>query len=187
MTERVEGSFDPNEEGTVLVVVRRQGVYRWYASERDLWVLDWTTWQKEFRDAGYSVPDIQPSDRLGILIVNATTSDEFLDKMQRFEVKKEGLAKLLAREYPSARSWWDVLHLFPIMFVDFDEKRVAAFYSEGTPMERYVPDGWVGEFIDFAENLPPSEKYWVQGGVNVLQRLIEAGKESSKRKGGPSD
>ena len=44
----------------------------------------------------------------------------------------------------------DVKELFPIMFVNFDERKVGAFYYDGIRMERYIPDGYKGEFIDFA-------------------------------------
>jgi hypothetical protein len=86
----------------------------------------------------------------------------------------------LAKRYSSAQSWWDVQDLFPIMFVDFDQCKVAAFYADGTPMERYVPDGWEGRFIDFANDypediFPTSSKFWVKGDSDLLALLNQRG------------
>ena len=103
--------------------------------------------------------------------------------MSRYEISKEILSLALALEYPSAKSWWDVQHLFPIMFVDFDECTVGAFYYDGICMERYVPNNWCGEFIDFAneyseEKFPSSDKFWVQDGQDLLALLNKRGANS---------
>lgn len=68
------------------------------------------------------------------------------------------------------------------MFVDFDQREVGAFYSQGAAMERYVPDGWTGRFIDFAteypeEVFPASSKFWVKGGSDLLALLNKRGAE----------
>ena len=165
----------------VVVVVKRDGVFRWYNSDRELWVLDWHKWRQDFVNAGSSPPEIEPTDRFGIPIVNEDTIDRFLAEMRVFEIPKDHLAKELAALFPDAKSWWDVGYLFPIMFVDCDRRRVAAFYYNGTPMERYVPDGWSGQFVDFAtefseEEFPTIERFWVQNGFDMLRELNERGK-----------
>jgi hypothetical protein len=86
------------------------------------------------------------------------------------------LVKRLIDRFPTAKSYWDVSDLFPIMFVDFDRKHVCACYSDGTRMERYVPLGWSSEFRDFLtsypeELFPSSEKFWIQSGVNLLEEV----------------
>ncbi|MEM1208148.1 MAG: group-specific protein [Planctomycetota bacterium] len=164
----------------VVVVVKRDGVFRWYRSDRELWVLDLKKWHQEFVDAGYSTPDVDSSDRFGIDVVNDETIDHFLSSMSEFELDCTKLADALARRFPSAKSWWDVGKLFPVMFVDVDKRHVAAFYSNGIPMERYVPEGWTGEFEDFAtrfseEDFPSTEKFWIQDGVDMLAVLNERG------------
>jgi hypothetical protein len=100
--------------------------------------------------------------------------------MSPFEISKDELSLELAKRYGSAKSWWDVGDLFPIMFVDFDNAKVAAFYANGTPMERYIPDNWDGEFIDFANEYPESifpnkEKFWIKGDSDLLKILNERG------------
>lgn len=164
----------------VVVVVRYQGKILWFRSDRDLWVLDLNKWRNEFINHGYSVPEFKDSYRFGIHIVNQETVQKFLDSMKDFEIEKDQLSAELAKRYTTARSWWDVEDLFPIMFINFDNNQVGAFYSEGTPMERYIPDGWIGEFIDFANDYPENifprlEKFWIKGDSDLLQLLNERG------------
>lgn len=170
----------------VVVVVKHRGVFHWYRSDRELWVLDWHKWRKEFADAGYDTPELDSADRFGFEVVNEKTIDRFLSEMQEFEIDKAKLAGALARRFPDAQSWWDVGKLFPIMFVDVDKRHVAAFYSGGTPMERYAPNGWTSEFEDFASkfseaDFPSSERFWVQHGVDMLAVLNERGQKLAEQ------
>ena len=121
----------------------------------------------------------------GVLGGSAAALEQLRNRKARlkdYEVEPDALAKELAKRYQTARSWWDVGDLFPIMFVDFDRREVGAFYSQGVAMERYVPDGWTGRFIDFAteypeEVFPTSSKFWVKGGVDLLALLNKRGAE----------
>jgi hypothetical protein len=164
----------------VVVAVRHDGRIRWFRSDRDLWVLDVNKWRNEFISHGYDVPEFTQSYRFGIHVIDQQTAARFLEHMSKFEVPRDELSIELAKRFTSARSWWDVKDLFPIMFVDFDARKVAAFYSEGTPMERYVPEGWSGEFIDFATEypeqvFPAKEKFWIKGDADLLKLLNERG------------
>ena len=166
----------------VVITIRKQGKIRWFRSDRNLWVLDVNRWRDDFINAGYKVPIFANSYRFGIHQVNQETAEAFLDNMKQFEIEKCTLSKELARRFTTAESWWDVKDLFPIMFVDFDSQKVGAFYLDGTPMERYMPEGWEGEFIDFANDYPESifpkkEKFWAQGNVDLLKILNERGEK----------
>lgn len=168
------------EDQPVVVVVRYKGKIRWFRSDRDLWVLDLNKWRDEFMAHGYAVPEFQKSYRFGIHSVNQETAERFLDCMSEYELHRDELSIELAKKFTSARSWWDVSDLFPIMFVNFDDCKVGGFYPDVTPMERYIPDGWDGEFIDFAneypeEVFPVAEKFWVKGGSDLLKLLNEKG------------
>ena len=170
----------------VVVVVRKNDSFHWYRSDRELWVLDLNKWHKEFQDAGHATPDVDSSDRFGIDVVNDETIDRFLDAMSEFEISHEKLRAGLARRFPSAESWWDVGKLFPIMFININDRHVTSFYASGIPMERYVPDGWTSEFEDFAsksseQDFPVSERFWVQDGVDMLAILNERGKNLSNQ------
>ena len=167
---------------TVVVAVRKADRVRWFRCDRDWWVLDAEKWRNEFIQYGYDVPKFNSEYRFGFKIVNERNATDFLARLTDYEVAADSLAFELAKRYQSARSWWDVSDLFPIMFVDFDKREVGAFYSAGAAMERYVPDGWVGRFIDFAteypeEVFPTSSKFWVKGGVDLLALLNKRGAE----------
>ena len=166
----------------VVVVVRYQGRIRWFRCDRDWWVLDANKWRNEFINNGYDVPEFNDKYRFGMRVVTEKNAAEFLAHLKQYEVEPDTLAMELAKRYQTARSWWDVGDLFPIMFVDFDRREVAAFYSQGAAMERYVPSGWTGRFIDFAteypeEVFPVSSKFWVKGGVDLLALLNKRGAE----------
>ena len=172
--------MDDSEAQEVVVAVRYKGKIRWFRSDRDMWVLDVNKWRDEFINYGYEVPKFQDSYRFGIHVVNQVTAERFLDCMSGFELHKDELSIELAKRYTTARSWWDVSDLFPIMFVNFDDCKVGAFYPEGTPMERYIPEGWTGEFIDFAneyseEVFPVTDKFWIKGDSDLLKLLNERG------------
>jgi hypothetical protein len=162
----------------VVVVVRNQGKIHWFRSDRDLWVMDVNKWRDEFIAHGYNVPEFNDLFRFGIHVVNDESKTKFLTAMSNFEVSRDKLSFELANRYSSAKSWWDVKDLFPIMFIDFDNRKVAGFYPDGARMERYIPDGWLGEFIDFANEypediFPTKEKFWVKGNADLLKLLNE--------------
>lgn len=175
---------DETEEW-VVAVARCNGRIHWYRSEVDLWVLDAEKWRSEFIAAGYDVPEFNDNFRFGIRTVDAETAPKFLEGMKRFELPKDQLSYELSRRYSTAESWWDVKDLFPVIFVDFDNQSVGAFYANGLRLEKYVPDGWTGELVDFAitypeSMFPASEKFWIKQGSDLLQLLNERGKQLQK-------
>lgn len=167
----------------VISVVRYRGDISYYRCERENWVLDLNKLRDAFNSNGYSAPELDETDRFGIHTITDENVDLFLDKMRVYKVDRETLSVLLAKKFPEARSWWDVGEIFPIVFVDFDCKCLGAFYYEGVKMEKYVPDGWEGEFVDFAneypeEVFPVAEKFWVKEGNDLLKILNERGANS---------
>jgi hypothetical protein len=165
----------------IVAVVKYRGKISYYRCERENWILDLNRLRDAFNANGYSVPELDETDRFGIHTVTDENAELFLKKMEPYKVDKETLSMLLARKFPAARSWWDVGEIFPQVFVDFDRKVLGAFYYDGVKMEKYVPDDWSGEFIDFAneypENIfPSSEKFWVKGGSDLLKLLNERGR-----------
>lgn len=167
----------------VVVIVRHNGRLRYFRSDSDLWVLDVEKWRQDLVRHGYNVPQFNDAYRFGMRLVNHDNADAFLDRMEKFEVPRDRLSHELAKRYITARSWSDVQDLFPIMFVDFDARKVAATYWRGPKMERYVPDGWTGEFVDFIIDydervFPEEEKFWIKGGCNLLTLLLERSSKS---------
>ena len=46
-----------------------------------------------------------------------TNGAAFLARLADYEVEPDTLAMELARRYQTARSWWDVSDIFPVMFI----------------------------------------------------------------------
>lgn len=167
----------------VVVAVRFQGRIRWFRCDRDWWILDVNKWRDEFIANGYDVPEFNAAYRFGFTVVDESNAAEFLACLADYEVAPDTLARELAERYATAQSWWDVGDLFPIMFVDVDARDVGAFYASGVAMERYLPDGWTGRFVDFATDYPESvfptaSKFWVKGGVDLLALLNQRGEQA---------
>lgn len=173
------------EPQNVLAVVRYNGQILYCLSDRENWILDWNKWRAEFVAAGHAVPDIHimARQRSGIAIVDRENVEQFLQIPGMHQIELDFLRKELVNRFPTAQSWWDVEFLFPIAFADFDNRRFAGFYQDGPRLERYVPDGWQGEFADFANTYPPelfpdSAKFWMVDGKDLLQELIERGRQA---------
>ena len=175
-----------------VVVVRHMGAIHWLLLNHDNLMLDLKKRRDEFVTAGYQYPDLNTvaGQRSGIVIFDQNTAEDFLGAPGAHKLSLQFLRQALLERFPSAQSWWDVGFLFPIAFIDFDKKRVAGFYQNGPRLERYVPDGWVGEFVDFANTLPEevfpiADKFWIVDGRDFLKELNERGRslEASRIKG----
>lgn len=171
------------ERQYAVAVARRNGTAHWFLSGHDNLVLDWKKWRDEFVAAGYEVPDESATarERAGIVVVDQDAAEEFLAEPITHPLNIDFLRGALLERFSSAKSWWDVDFLFPIAFIDFDGKRFFGFYHNGPRLERYVPDGWTGEFVDFANTLPDevfpvADKFWIVDGRDLLHELNERGR-----------
>ncbi len=167
----------------VVAVARHNGVIHWLLSDHDNLVLDWKKWRDDFIAAGYQVPSesVAASRRDGLVVVGQDEADRFLADPVTHRLDIKFLRDALLERFSSANSWWDVGFLFPIAFIDFDNKKFAGFYHDGPRLERYVPDGWVGEFEDFANTypeglFPEKDKFWIVDGRDLLFELNERGR-----------
>lgn len=169
-------------EGTILVVVRNQGEFRWYRSPPDFWVLSYPKWEKMFTDTGYDVLDGTSDSRFGILVVDETNADVFLSKMAGYEVNLGELKRELESLFPIAESWWDVEDLFPGLYIDFDNTNLAGFYDQSSPpFEKFVPDHWSSKYIDFCieypeADFPRAQKFWINQDGDMLEELNRRGR-----------
>jgi hypothetical protein len=164
----------------IVAVVRYKNEIRWFKTDREIWILDWKKWRDDFVTEGFAVPDLDASARFGMVVVDHHSVEKFLEKVASFEISKHDLHLQFIIRYATAKSWWDVADLFPIVFVDFDSKNLGAFYAQGARIERYAPVEWSAEFIDFAnayseEVFPENEKFWILDGVDLLRVLNERG------------
>ncbi|WP_047686232.1 MULTISPECIES: hypothetical protein [Xenorhabdus] len=168
---------DSLSDDNVIVAIKNNNNIEWYHEDREIWVLDWQKWSADFTKKGFDCAEDDPNDRFGILIVNDNTKEKFLKKIQPFKIDNSKL-EIIKKTIEKSSCWWDVSALFPIAFIDFDSKKLSACYPYpgNTPIEKYVPDGWIGEFVDFMREfdediLPKKEKYWIINDVDYLEKL----------------
>ncbi|CDG19385.1 hypothetical protein [Xenorhabdus doucetiae] len=164
-------------DDNVVVAIKNNSFIEWYQADREIWVLDRQKWHNSFLEIGMDCPEDSADDRFGILIVNDDTKDKFLENLLPFKVDSKKLDGFREKIKKSS-SIWDSAELFPMAFIDFDSKKLSACYpyAEKTPVEKYVPDGWSGEFVDFMRKfdediLPKKEKYWIINGIDYLEKL----------------
>lgn len=181
-TKLVTATLEMLEPDNVLAVVRYRGGIQYRLSDRENWILDWNKRRQEFVTAGHAMPELRAlaQQRAGIAILDQATVELFLNAPGVHRIDPGFLRKSLLERFDSAQSWWDVDFLFPIAFVDFDNRRFTGFYQDGPRLERYVPDDWEGEFADFAntypeELYPSAAKFWIVDGRDLLRELIERG------------
>lgn len=175
---------DKAENELEVGAVKHGGHIKWFRMERSSWVLDWHKWENdlELGEAAATDSDDAWVDRDIPQVINETTLEQFLNGAARFDVSIDQLKNELTKRFPTAKSFWDVADLFPVVFVDFDRQHVGAFYLAGIQLEVYIPDGWTGEFVDFANDydatiFPPSDKFWIVDGVDLLAELNRRGSE----------
>ena len=70
----------------MIVATLFKGNLRWFDSDPDYWVLDYSKWGESFKDAGYDVDASDCSDRFDIPVVDEKTAALFLDRMKESAV-----------------------------------------------------------------------------------------------------
>lgn len=98
-------------------------------------------------------------------VVNEGNVEDFLHEIRELEVSNEELRKsLVQREYSH------ISDMIPSLYVDFDDKKLTSFYPEAASYELYVPNGWLGKYEQFIENIPVDYQYWISTGENLFQK-----------------
>lgn len=169
-----------NQTNLEVFLVLYKGDFKYYRCDRDYWVLDLPSLVAAWKSAGHDLPPFSRDYRFGIHQIDSDSADDYLRHMAAFEISKDQLSYELATRFLSAHSFWDVKELFPVAFIDFDSRRLAAFYDHGLRLEKYVPETWEGTFSDFLLEypesvLPSEEKFWVKGKSDLLKLLNERG------------
>lgn len=156
----------------MIVVIQNQGNIRWYESDPDYWILDQRKWAEAFVAAGHEVNEQDFSDRFDIPVVNERTAAEFLERMEGFGVSQERLCERFRKAASAATDWFDVAEHLPVLFVDFDARKIWSLHSESTSFVDHIPDGWTGEHDTFFDQLPEQSRYWVGEAGDMLKRFL---------------
>jgi hypothetical protein len=155
----------------VLAVICNGGQWAYYAAEVDIWVMDWEAWGRAFVSAGYSASLRDLAFRGGVSVLDENSVGRALGALENALVSEDSLRQSLRAKMPIV-SWWDVSHLFPVVFIDFDSRRLFSVYSETLELQRYVPGGWTGVYDEFYEIIPVEHRYWIDGGVDCLRAAL---------------
>ena len=151
-----------HEPPLIVTLVKRQGAYQYYLSERDFWILDDRRWAADEQ----GLENYDCSHRFGIPVVTEETSVQFLKEMSRFELSLS-LIGYFYQQQLTHRDRNAALAYIPVLFVDFDLRRLLTIYDEFTMFEHYVPPGWVGEDRAFFGSVPKNLQYWVVAGTDT--------------------
>lgn len=150
----------------IIVLVKLKNKYSWFCSEKTLWIMDYEKYSHSF-----DKNDNNFSERFDIGVLNETTVGLFMEHMKPYSASVEELRNLFSDSLP-LRSFDEAYHLFPKLFIDFDEKKLYSVYSEQLMLEQYVPIEWNGAYEEFYSSIPFDERYWIVGNVDYEKELI---------------
>jgi hypothetical protein len=155
----------------IIVGTLFQKQWRWYVTDKEIWILDQNKLKEEFIQLGHKVPEENSLERENILILDEKTVSIFLPRIENFRVNHHILQNMLREKLPIFR-WDEVSEFFPSLFVNFDHCELWTVFPELTSFENYVPQNWLGQYEDFYELVPSSEKYWIIDGHDYFKDLL---------------
>lgn len=158
------GIMKPIYADKIVVAIKYSNCIRWYILDKDLCFLDYIKLEEAYRKKGYEV--ISNDDfRFGIKVVNELTCMQFLNNIERCQVATAELRRMLMNEI----SYNEKLAYNPSILIDFESKVLISHYAESESFEHFVPDGWEGKYRNFEEDIPESQRYWLdESGRNLI-------------------
>ena len=169
-----------NKDDDLLVIVKKEGIYYWFVSFKEMWILDRIKWIEGFVKSGVEInlQDVH-KERYDIPVVNEENAQIFIDGLIKdgYSFDKDDIADEFFSRLSQKTTWWDIYDLMPDLLIDFDNKRLYSEYVESMHYQKYVPDGWQGELVDFCGNgtLPQDEMFWIKNGTNHRNVIIAEG------------
>ena len=150
----------------IIVLVKFDNEYSWYLSDKDYWVLDYDKWGKLF----ISKDEIETSSvRKDFPVVNTANWIQYKKIINDWLVGLDQLNQMILGNLP-IDSWDEKGELFPSLFVDFDQRKLYSLFAESLTLESFVPDKWIGEYNDFYNLIPQSQKYWIIDGIDYFPK-----------------
>ncbi|WP_337035306.1 hypothetical protein [Paenibacillus illinoisensis] len=134
---------EPEYAQNTITGVRFRGTFCWYVTEREYWFLN-----------------VEMEERFGIEILNEETAAAFLLAIQDERVAAAELQDCLyqfRKQHPDGDEW---LKFVPSFLVDFDQRQFCSMFPEPASFEHYMPQGWIGSYVDFLDLVPDEQRYW---------------------------
>ena len=167
----------PKYADRIIVGVRDDLGFAWHISDRDIWIMDIYKYEIAYKNIGFKINmDFILSLRNNMPILNEKTFCQYL-KVNDDEII---CADKLKAEMQRLEDNDTILTFRPSIYVDFVERHLYSMYPENIPYEKYVPDGWKGEFLNFTEQIPLEERYWNTDGNDLLKEIFEKEKQQFK-------
>lgn len=162
---------------TVITGVRLHGVWRWYITPKEMWILDQVSWSKTFLtqyQCSNEIVDLYDfADRFYIGVLNEETIEHFFEQMDQGPISSRTLNEMLQQVLLDEQAEREIKHYLPTFYVDFDERVLLSMYPESGIYEKFVPEGWIGKKEDFRSQVPESERYWIIDGVDRFQSFTD--------------
>lgn len=156
-------------ENIIVAVVFRDN-WRWYFTEKEYWFLDLVKLEHAYWAKGYQLPD--PGSyayRYHIGILDEHTAERFLNKIREFQVSTAELRDAIQNTAGmDAGVENPLMEYAPALFVNFDKRFLVSSFPEPASFEYYVPDGWVGTYDSFLDQVPIDERYWIMNNKNYF-------------------
>ena len=151
----------------LIVAIKANGDFEWYVLDKEYCFLDFQKVEDAFRNRGYEVPE-DDSKRFGIRVLDESTRECFLSNVTQSRIATNELREMLRQE----TDFNEKLAFNPSLLIDFDTKILVSYYAEPASFEHYVPDGWVGEYRLFEEEIPQNERFWIDcNGKNLMEEM----------------
>ncbi|MCK7316944.1 hypothetical protein L8P35_09535 [Enterobacter cloacae] len=169
-----------NKDDELLVIVKNEGRFYWFAAFKEMWILDRVKWIVDFvkNGVGINLQDIH-KERYDIPVVNEENAQLFIGFLIKdgYSYDKDDMAVEFYNKLSGKTTWWDVYDLMPDLFIDFDNKRLCSEYVGSMHYHKYVPDGWQGELVDFCSDgsLPQDEMFWIKNDTDHRSIVISKG------------
>ncbi|WP_146189895.1 hypothetical protein [Paenibacillus elgii] len=162
MRTGVKGGFilkvEPNFPDTVVVLVKHEGKYTWYVSEKELWIMDLLELDNAFRRK-FNQPEVTETEadyeeREGCEILSEKNIAQFQEAMKEYKVSYTELTdyfNLYSEVYLDGVS----SAVETSFYLDFDNKIFYSFFKEPGSYEQFVPTGWRGIFEEDVQKVIP--------------------------------
>lgn len=156
-------------ENIIVAVVFRDN-WRWYVTEKEYWFLDLVKLEHAYWAKGYQLPDQGSyAYRYHIGILAEHTAESFLNEIREFQVSTAELRDALQNTAGMDADVENPLTEYaPALFVNFDKRFLVSSFPEPASFEYYVPDGWVGTYDSFLDQVPIDERYWIMNNKNYF-------------------
>ncbi|WP_336779326.1 hypothetical protein [Paenibacillus illinoisensis] len=143
---------EPEYAQNTIAGVLFRGTFCWYVTEREYWFLN-----------------VEMEERFGIEILNEETAAVFLQAIQDERVTAAELRDRLyqfRKQHQEGDEW---LKFVPSFLVDFDHRQFCSMFPEPASFEHYMPQGWVGSYVDFLDRVPEEQRYWEMNGRSLFR------------------